>query len=76
MRLWAQKFGRHFAIIRKRPAGRLVDKRYDEVVIIVRGKKHWLWRAGAGLINPTSPRCLQDDARMRIWPHHIADYTR
>jgi len=45
--LWAEKFGRCFANdIRKRSAGRLGDKWYlDEVVITIRGKKHWLWRA-------------------------------
>ena len=47
VRLWAEKFGRHFANdIRKRSAGRLGDKWYlDEVVIIIQGRKHWLWRA-------------------------------
>jgi putative transposase len=47
VRLWAEKFGRRFANdIRKRSAGRLGDKWYlDEVVITVRGKKRWLWRA-------------------------------
>jgi len=45
--LWAEKFGRCFANdICKRSAGRLGDKWYlDEVVITIRGKKHWLWRA-------------------------------
>ncbi|URK86105.1 IS6 family transposase (plasmid) [Rhizobium sp. RCAM05350] len=47
VRLWAEKFGRHFANdIRKRSAGRLGDKWHlDEVVISIAGKKHWLWRA-------------------------------
>lgn len=47
VRLWAEKFGRHFAFdIRRRSAGRLGDKWYlDEVVITIGGKKHWLWRA-------------------------------
>ena len=47
VRLWAEKFGRHFAnAIRKRSAGRLGDKWHlDEVVITIGGKKHWLWRA-------------------------------
>jgi putative transposase len=47
VRLWAEKFGRHFASeIRRRSAGRLGDKWYlDEVVISIGGKKHWLWRA-------------------------------
>jgi putative transposase len=47
VRLWAEKFGRLFANdIRRRSAGRLGDKWHlDEVVIIIGGKKHWLWRA-------------------------------
>jgi len=47
VRLWAEKFGRHFANnICKRSAGRLGDKWHlDEVVITIAGKKHWLWRA-------------------------------
>lgn len=47
VRLWAEKFGRHFANdICKRSAGRLSDKWHlDEVVITIAGKKHWLWRA-------------------------------
>lgn len=47
VRLWAEKFGRHFANdIRRRSTGRLGDKWHlDEVVIMIAGKKHWLWRA-------------------------------
>jgi putative transposase len=47
VRLWAEKFGRHFANdIRRRSAGRLGDKWHlDEVVITIADKKHWLWRA-------------------------------
>lgn len=47
VRLWAEKFGRHFANeIRRRSAGKLGDKWHlDEVVITIQGKKHWLWRA-------------------------------
>jgi len=47
VRLWAEKFGRHFANdIRKRSVGRLGDKWHlDEVVITIAGKKNWLWRA-------------------------------
>ncbi|EJC75048.1 transposase [Rhizobium leguminosarum bv. trifolii WSM2012] len=47
VRLWAEKFGRHFANdIRKRSTGKLGDKWHlDEVVIPIAGKKHWLWRA-------------------------------
>lgn len=46
VRLWAEKFARHFAHdIRRRSAGRPGDKLHlDEVVIIIVGKKHCLWR--------------------------------
>jgi putative transposase len=46
IRLWVNRFGRHFAncIRRDRPLPN--DKWHlDEVVITIRGKKHWLWRA-------------------------------
>ena len=46
VRLWVNRFGRHFAdcIRRDRPSPN--DKWHmDEVVIMIRGKKHWLWRA-------------------------------
>lgn len=46
IRLWVNRFGRHFAdCIRKdrpRPSGKW---HMDEVVITIRSKKHWLWRA-------------------------------
>ena len=45
-RLWVNRFGRHFAdcVRRDRPGPN--DKWHmDEVVITIRGKKHWLWRA-------------------------------
>ncbi|URK86004.1 IS6 family transposase (plasmid) [Rhizobium sp. RCAM05350] len=47
IRLWAEKFGRLFANnIRRRSVSRLGDKWHlDEVVVTVRGKKQWLWRA-------------------------------
>ncbi|MEP1539163.1 MAG: IS6 family transposase [Paracoccaceae bacterium] len=46
VRLWVNRFGRRFAncIRRDRPAPN--DKWHlDEVVITIRGVKHWLWRA-------------------------------
>nr|QCL09557.1 transposase IS66 family protein [Rhizobium rhizogenes] len=46
IRLWVNRFGRHFAdcVRRGRPAPR--DKWHvDEVVITFHGTKHWLWRA-------------------------------
>ena len=47
IRMWAEKFGRQFAAdIRRRSAGQFDGKWHlDEVVITMRGKKHWLWRA-------------------------------
>ncbi|MBD9525115.1 IS6 family transposase [Ensifer sp. ENS02] len=47
IRLWAEKFGRHFANdVRRRSAGKLGNKWHlDEVVITIRGQKQWLWRA-------------------------------
>jgi putative transposase len=47
VRAWAEKYGRHFATdIRRRSTGQFSDKWHlDEVVITMRGKKHWLWRA-------------------------------
>jgi putative transposase len=45
--MWAEKFGRHFDVdIRCRSRGQFADKWHlDEVVITIRGKKHWLWHA-------------------------------
>jgi putative transposase len=46
IRLWAEKFGRHFAKdIRKGSAGMLGDKWHLDEVVTIRDKKHWLWRA-------------------------------
>jgi putative transposase len=45
-RLWGNRFGRHFASCIRRDRPRPNDKWHlDEVVISIRGKKHWLWRA-------------------------------
>lgn len=46
VRLWVNRFGRHFANCIRRDRPRPNDKWHlDEVVIPIRGKKHWLWRA-------------------------------
>ncbi len=46
IRLWVNRFGRHFANCVRRDRPRPNDKWHlDEVVITIRGKKHWLWRA-------------------------------
>ena len=46
LRKWVNRFGRHFAncIKRDRPDAR-GKWHLDEVVISMRGRKHWLWRA-------------------------------
>lgn len=46
IRLWAEKFGREFSNrIRRRAPVRGDKWHLDEVVISIRDKKHWLWRA-------------------------------
>jgi IS1 family transposase len=44
---WAAKFGLKFACQRRRRArGRFADKwQLDEMVVTIKGKKYWLWRA-------------------------------
>jgi putative transposase len=44
---WAGKFGRAYARrIRRRSKGHFADKWHlDEMVVAIKGKKHWLWRA-------------------------------
>lgn len=49
VRKWVNRFGRHFATCIKRDRPCASDKWHlDEVVIAVRGKKHWLWWAVDG----------------------------
>ncbi|NVO56987.1 IS6 family transposase [Rhodobacteraceae bacterium B1Z28] len=46
VRLWVNRFGCHFSDCIRRDRPRPNDKWHmDEVVITIRGKKHWLWRA-------------------------------
>jgi len=46
IRLWVNRFGKHFADCIHRDRPRPNDKWHlDEVAITIRGKKHWLWRA-------------------------------
>lgn len=46
IRLWVNRFGPHFAnCIRRDRPGPNHKWHLDEVVIPIRGKKHWLWRA-------------------------------
>lgn len=46
IRLWVNRFGAHFAACIRRDRRKPNDKWHmDEVVITIRGKKHWLWRA-------------------------------
>ena len=54
IRLWCQRFGTQIAarIRRDRPAP--ADKWHlDEVVIPIRGRKHWLWRAAKAPVTQT-----------------------
>ena len=76
VRLWAEKFGRHFANdIRKRSAGRLGDKWYlDEVVIPFQGRKHWLWRAvdqDGFVLDVLVQRRRNATSRQAILPDHL-----
>lgn len=46
IRLWVNRFGQHFVNCIRRDRPQPNDKWHlDEVVITIRGKKHWLWRA-------------------------------
>ena len=46
IRFWVVKFGRQYAKSIRRDRHQVGDKWHlDEVVISIRGKKHWLWRA-------------------------------
>ncbi|MEP3301013.1 MAG: IS6 family transposase, partial [Roseibium sp.] len=46
VRLWVNRFGRHFASCIRRDRPHPNDKWHlDEIVVPIRGKKHWLWRA-------------------------------
>ncbi len=46
IRFWVVKFGRQYAKSIRRDRPPVGDKWHlDEVVITIRGKKHWLWRA-------------------------------
>ena len=46
IRSWVAKFGRHYARSIRRDRPNPNDKWHlDEVVITIKGRKHWLWRA-------------------------------
>ena len=47
IRIWIEKFGRRYSLkIQKKANNIFTDKWHlDEVVISMKGKKHWLWRA-------------------------------
>ena len=46
IRLWVNRFGRHFADCIKRERPGCADKWHlDEVVVMINGEKFWLWRA-------------------------------
>jgi putative transposase len=49
IRVWVAKFGTQFVAKIRRDRAKPADKWHlDEVVITIRGKKHWLWRAVDG----------------------------
>jgi len=46
IRSWAEKFGREYSRrVRRRSPARGDKWHLDEVVITIRGRRHWLWRA-------------------------------
>ena len=46
VRLWVNRFGRHFADCFRRARPGCSDKWHlDEVVVMINGEKFWLWRA-------------------------------
>ncbi|WP_371933300.1 IS6 family transposase [Ruegeria discodermiae] len=46
IRAWVARFGRQFAAKIRRDRPKPADKWHlDEVVILIKGRKHWLWRA-------------------------------
>jgi len=46
VRLWINRFGRHFASCIRRDRPKPNDKWHmDEAVIAMRGRQFWLWRA-------------------------------
>lgn len=56
IRLWINQFGAHFANCIRRDRPRPNDKWHlDEVVIPIRGKKHWLWRGMDSAISRKDP---------------------
>lgn len=50
---WAAKFGLKFAhLLRHRSRGQISEKwQLDEMVVTIKGKKYWLWRAIDGNAN-------------------------
>lgn len=64
IRAWVGKFGAQIAKRVRTARKQFTDKWHlDEVVITIRGKKHWLWRAVDSngevldILVPTSPKC-------------------
>ena len=57
IRLWVNRLGQPFAQCIRRDRPRSRDKWHmDEVVIMIRGRKHWLWRAIEVSHRPTRKR--------------------
>ncbi len=50
IRVWVTQFGTQIAAKIRRDRPQPADKWHlDKIVIPIRGKKHWLWRAGEGV---------------------------
>ena len=78
VRLWVNRFGCHFADCIRRDRPRPNDKWHmDEVVITIRCKKHWLWRAidGAGYVRDILVQTLRNaKAAKRFFQRLVARF--
>ena len=78
VRLWVNRFGAHFADCIRRDRPRPNDKWHmDEVVITIRGKKHWLWRAidaNGGALNILVQTCRNAKAAKRFFQRLVAQF--
>jgi len=65
---WAAKFGLKFAHqIRRRSRGHFADKwQLDEMVVTIKGKKYWLWRAVDANGYVLEPCCKADETRQPL----------
>ncbi len=80
IRLWVNRFGRYFAYCIRRDRPRPNDKWHlDEVVITIRGQKHWLWRAidangnGLDILVQTRRTLRQQSGFSKGWLQSLAN---